>query len=144
KLTPILDEYAKELRYLRINHAIMTVDAPTEDTDPKVAELEDTSGIVLPSHLVELDALDQAIYELPVPIAQELPPDNFPTAELEGTPVPPPTESAQEEARSVFRTTLEEPRMPAVRRGGAFAPELAGPVSPLHDNIGTLLSPISP
>jgi len=144
KLTPILDKYAKELRYLRINHAIMTVDAPTEDTDPKVAELEDTSGIVLPAHLVELDALDQAIYELPAPIAQELPPDNFPIAELEGTPVPPHAESEQEEARPVVRTTLEEPRMPTVRRGSALAPELAELVSPLHDNTGTLLSPMSP
>jgi len=145
KLTPILDKYAKELRYLRINHAIMTVDAPMEDTDPKVAELEDSSIIVLPPHLVELDALDQAINEMPAPVAQELPPDNFPIAELEGSPVPALTESAEEEeARPAVHATLEEPRMPAVRRGSAFAPEVAELVSPILDSTGTLFSPMSP
>lgn len=147
KLTPILDMYAKELRYLRINHAIVTVDAPMEDTELKIGELEDTSTIVLPAHLVELEAIDQAIHELPAPVAQELPPDNFPIAELEGSPVPPSAEFAEgegEEAGPASRATLDEPKIPVIRRGSAFAPEPIDLVSPILDATGTILSPMSP
>lgn len=151
KLIPILDKYAKDLRYLRIHHAAVTVDAPTEDTDPKMAELEDTSGIVLPPHLVELEAVDQAVHEMPGPEPQELPPDSFPIAELEGSPVPPRPESTQEEAPTpppAPCSTLEEPRVPEIRRGSAFAPEPIDLVSPILDATGTIIgslnSPLSP
>ena len=116
KLIPILDKYGKDLRYLRINHAVVTVDAPEEQNDPKVAELEDTSGIVLPPHLIELEAVDQAVHEMPGLEPQELPPDNFPIAELEGSPVPPRADSPQEQDLShqtspddrTPRTSLED------------------------------------
>lgn len=151
KLIPILDKYATDLRYLRIHHAAVTEDAPTEDTDPKMAELEDTSGIVLPPHLVELEAIDQSIHEMPGPEPQELPPDNFPIAELEGSPVPPRPESQHAEAPApppAPRSTLEEPRVPEIRRGSAFAPEALDLVSPILDATGTIIgslnSPLSP
>ena len=101
KLIPILDKYGKDLRYLRIHHAVVTVDAPEEQNDPKMAELEDTSGIVLPPHLVELEAVDQAVHEMPGLEPQELPPDNFAIAELEGSPVPPHMDSPQEQDQSL-------------------------------------------
>lgn len=152
KLIPVLDKYAKDLRYLRIHHATVTVDMPAEDADPpKMAELEDTSGIVLPPHLVELEAIDQAIHEMPGREPQELPPDNFPIAELEGSPAPPTPDSPKEEhppGRPAHSSTLEEPRMPEIRRGSAFAPEVVDIVSPIVNGTGTIIgalnSPMSP
>jgi hypothetical protein len=76
KLTPLLREYASvKLRYLRINHEIVTKDAPTEASSSPRAELAGDLGRYVPSSAHELEAVqtptpeldttESAIFEIP-------------------------------------------------------------------------------
>ena len=158
KLIPVFHSHGAGLTYLRINHAVITQDVPS--TDAKFAELEDTSGLVLPPHLVELDAEGQVVHEMGEDSIQELPAADVMIAELEGTPMEP---RPQETNGHEDDTQLNEPpQADRVRRGSIFAPEVVeselvspiltptggAPMSPgvptISSVMSPLMSPISP
>jgi hypothetical protein len=76
KLTPLLRDYASaRLRYLRINHEVITKDAPMEAASSPRAELAGDLGRYIPASAHELEAIhtptpeldtnETAIFELP-------------------------------------------------------------------------------
>jgi hypothetical protein len=65
KLTPIISEYASsKLKYLRINHQIVTDDAPLEIAVSPRAELDGDLGHYVPPNALELEATDTSTSEL--------------------------------------------------------------------------------
>lgn len=139
KLTPLLSKYASDtLKFLRIDHSLVTKDAPSLLADEIVqgrCELDDTALPDLPRYAAELGG--PSVH----PEAFELPTAQSPKYELPGDPmqfvVSPATNDRQ------HRIAEEEPTMSGVRRGSAFAPEVVDPLAAETDRLN-LLSPVSP
>jgi hypothetical protein len=143
KLTPILDTSVADLTYLRINHAIVTKDAPSKR---EVPELEDSSTLLFPQNSVELEAMDQAVHEMPANHITELPGDLPVYAELEGSSVVP-TQQVQPEPEpepNANPSRTENDRPIVNRTASSQAPEVISPVTPTVNASGGLFSPISP
>jgi len=135
KLTPVLDTFSEDVTYLRINHAVVTKNAPEEK---EVTELEDVSSILFPPNSVELDTIEQTVHEMPAYHINELTGDLPVYAELEGSPVPlKPQPDAELTGIALIRPT-------AVRTASSNAPELTLGPSPTLDASGGLFSPMSP
>jgi hypothetical protein len=136
KLIPLLSKEASDaLTFLRIDHAIVTKDAPDCHQDELVqgrVELGDTELPPLNSP-VELDGTSTQ------PEAFELPTVHTPRHELPGDPmnfiVSPPINDPQHVGNEE-----EEPTSP--RRGSALAPECVDTLPPYTEQMA-LLSPIS-
>jgi hypothetical protein len=142
KLTPILDSSVSDLTYLRISHSIVTKDAPSKKEIP---ELEDASTLLFPKDSVELEAMDQAVHELPANHVVELPGDSPAYAELEGSPVLRKQKAEQEPKQDAATLSPAEHSRPVANRtASSSAPEVVSPVSPTINASGGLFSPISP
>jgi hypothetical protein len=145
KLTPILDAFGTDLTYFRINHAVVTKNTPSKK---EIAEMEDASTLLFPQNSVELEAMDQAVHELPANEITELPGDLPVYAELEGSSVfPEHNMDDSEEANTVqdvksipIELTRPEPN----RTPSSQAPETVNLISPAMDASGGLFSPLSP
>ncbi|KAH7126852.1 hypothetical protein B0J11DRAFT_287741 [Dendryphion nanum] len=165
KLTPILAECAAEkLGYLRLNHEIVTKDAPFEGSRSPRAEMEgDLPPTIIPgAHEVEAVGLPQSELDAVENQIHELPADTQPV-ELPATPstqdVSSPEIKATLPGRSGSDGLLKPKKAPLIKitteskqinRGPAFAPEpvetLLSPVSPVTEAQGdmTPMSPTSP
>ncbi|TKA71208.1 hypothetical protein B0A55_07650 [Friedmanniomyces simplex] len=128
KLTPILSKCAADaLTFMRIDHGLVTKDAPAMHPDEIVqgrVEMGDTSLPVMPTGAVELDgtALQAEAFELPG--------TQTPRYELAGDPM----------HFVVTPADASEPSGP--RRGSCYAPEVVqSPAS--EQDTSTLLSPVS-
>ncbi|THC90467.1 hypothetical protein EYZ11_010070 [Aspergillus tanneri] len=119
KLIPILGSTAKEsLTYLRVHHAICTADNPYEESAPSTFALPELSAEAHHAEQpveFELEATNQ-IHELPT--------NEAPVFELEGSPIPQPLGCSA--VGSAKRTVHEDEPLPEPRRGSVFAPEVAG------------------
>ena len=136
KLTPVLGQYASEnLTFLRIDHSLVTRDAPNTHPDEPVqgrVELADTAMPVM-SAAAELDGTSAHVE------AFELPTVTTPKHELPGDPM-----------QFVISPAINDPphnvdaeeRPAATRRGSAYAPEVVEGLTNETEKID-LLSPIS-
>jgi hypothetical protein len=161
KLTPILAEFASErLVYLRINHAVVTKDAPIDVLLSPRAELDGDPGLYAPADAHELEAIEPPLPELESwdNAVHELPGDTVQPSEFPGSPVR--TERAQTitdsgrfnyEANGIAPTPTIEvtPEIPGIKRGPAYAPEVVSeqlplsPISPITDACGGLSTMMS-
>ncbi|KAH8422847.1 uncharacterized protein LDX57_000602 [Aspergillus melleus] len=142
KLIPILGSAAKEnLTYLRAHHVICTNDNPYKESVslnnflPELPGDSDSDTDTAERQAdVELDAANE-IHELP---AQEAP-----IFELEGSPLPPSSETPVNGPGQP--TIYEDEPLTLRRRGSAFAPEvIEGGQFPEVARMDVLGSPISP
>ncbi|KAK5169011.1 uncharacterized protein LTR77_006320 [Saxophila tyrrhenica] len=138
KLTPMLSKHATDaMTFLRIDHGLITKDAPNLDPDGVVqgrAELGDTPLPDLPRYAAELDSR-------PVhPEVFEMPDAQTPTYELPGDPL-----------RFVVSPAVNDPQhgneqddvpAPGPRRGSVFAPEVVDTLTAETERM-ELLSPVS-
>lgn len=88
KLTPLLYKYASaKLRYLRINHEVVTKDAPTEAASSPRAELAGDLGRYIPPHAHELEAIETPTPELDTTVTTifEFPGDSSYPVEMPGS-----------------------------------------------------------
>jgi hypothetical protein len=152
KLIPVLAKYAPaKLIYLRVDHALITQNAPTVSIAPPRAELEVDAEVYLtpnthelearePSR-PELDSLDTAVYEFPGDSIQpnELP-GSSPLNKMNIQPTNADSSSRLTQGPSIqIRQELQD-----VNRGPGFAPELItgnsllSPTSPIIDATGSL------
>lgn len=164
KLTPVLAECAAgRLAYLRVNHRVITEDAPIESAASPRAELDGDLAVYAPSDAhelenveppqSELDSRDTGVYELPGDSVQ-------PTELLAALPTADNTQRSgiqSADGGNVISKTPERgptikvtPEVPEIKRGAAYAPEpvrLAdsplSPLSPVLDASGGL-SPVAP
>ncbi len=138
KLTPVMCQHATDsMTFLRIDHSLITKDAPSYSPDEIVqgrAELFDTALPDLPRYAAELDATSVH------PEVFEMPAVQTPTYELPGDPM-----------RLVVSPAINDPQhtdergtSPACgpRRGSAFAPEVFDSLAADADRLA-LLSPVS-
>ena len=138
KLAPIMSKYAgRSLKFLRIDHSLITKDAPNMPKDEVVqgrVELGDTALPDLPRDAVELGGTSVQ------PEAFEMPEVQTPKYELPGDPmqfvVSPAVNNAQQE------TETEDSYPSNVRRGSAFAPEVVDSLAADTERMD-LLSPVS-
>ncbi|KAF3000768.1 hypothetical protein E8E13_004906 [Curvularia kusanoi] len=153
KMTPVLSEYAaKKLRYLRVNHQVVTEDAPTDAVPSPRAELSGDFGRYAPSDALELEAPQHHEMDTSQPMAPVPELGSVETAvfELPGSPAFP------VELPGSFPTVLAEQRntggsarppsikitaeSPEVKRGPAYAPEPVFVDSPISSNCTRLPS----
>ncbi|KAH7405965.1 hypothetical protein DE146DRAFT_608408 [Phaeosphaeria sp. MPI-PUGE-AT-0046c] len=136
KLTLTISEYATaKLKYLRINHEIVTQNAPTATTGSPRAELVGDIGRWTPSHAQELEAPEQPLLELDstTTVISELPGDMFFAAEFPASTPDAPTQvqSGSKSYAACQDTSRQPPAIQVtkdvsevkVKRGAAFAPE---------------------
>jgi hypothetical protein len=172
KLTPIIAEYAAaKLRYLRINHEIVTEDAPTDTTVSPRAELDGHLGRYIQPDAHELEAIQNPTRELDSTgiVVFELPGDLPCPVELSGnssTTKSHAPDAPRERGATELQDAIDwtpEIQVTAVsqgiQHGAAYAPEAVlvhGPHTSItppgdshnHDNLTTgapfaLLSPMS-
>lgn len=118
KLVPILVAYAKDgLTYLRVNHAIVTKDAPatSETTITELLPELPAEDLDIHHYHAELDTAHE-IYEMPA--------EDVPLFELEDTWIPS-SSMTRPELVAKSKQYPDEPLLP--RRGSAFAAEVAIP-----------------
>ncbi|WPG98812.1 Hypothetical protein R9X50_00160900 [Acrodontium crateriforme] len=136
KLTPVLSDYAAiSLTFLRIEHSVVTKDAPVSHPDeiiPGRLELDDTSLPVMPAHAIELGTTSAQSERFELPAVQT------PRAELPGDPMQFIVSAAPNETDRNF----EDDYFSGPRRGSAFAPELVDLLATETDRLN-LLSPVS-
>ncbi|GIZ48355.1 hypothetical protein CKM354_001141900 [Cercospora kikuchii] len=139
KLTPVLAKHASEaMSFLRIDHSLITKDAPCFKTEEVVhgrVELADTALPPLPSHTAELDShsVRPQTFELPTD-------EQTPCYELEGDPMQLVVSSA---ADDTYKIEVPEDRigLHLNRRDSECLPEVVDDVT--HDMDKTHLSPDS-
>lgn len=120
KLIPVLGSAARDnLTYLRAHHVICTTENPYKESVslnsflPELQGETETADTAEPQENAELDAANE-IHELP---AQQTP-----IFELEGSPMPPSLESPVH--RPSQPIAYEDEPLPLRRRGSVFAPEV--------------------
>lgn len=120
KLVPLLGKIAGDtLTYFRAHHAVVTAELPTKDIASPRNLLPELQAAEV-SRPVELDA-SQEVHELPA----EMPP----IYELADTSVTEPGSSTARIAKAQHLSVpYEDERLPDVRRGSAFAPEVVQPI----------------
>jgi hypothetical protein len=149
KLTPIISEYASaKLKYLRINHEIVTDDAPVEIAVSPRAELDGDLRRYVPPNALELEAtdtttseldnVDTAIYEAPgnsyYPV--ELP-GCSPTTLRQARTVSSPVLSNGSQEVSAQNANIKVTENSQIKRGASNAPEPVALHYP-HTQIGPL------
>ncbi|KAI7977712.1 hypothetical protein EIK77_009252 [Talaromyces pinophilus] len=120
KLVPILGAYAKDgLTYLRVNHAIVTKDAPATSETAITELLPELPAEELGVHHyhAELDTAHE-IYEMPA--------EDVPLFELEDTSIPSSSMTRPDVVAKVNQYP-DEPLLP--RRGSVFAAEVVSPAT---------------
>lgn len=138
KLTPVISKYAsRALTFLRIDHSLITKDAPSLISDEVIqgrVELGDTALPDLPRYAAELGgtSVEPDVFELPAV--------QTPKYELPGDPM----QFVVSPAINDRRHSLGDEGSPfdGPRRGSAFAPEVVDSVDTPSDQT-TLLSPVS-
>lgn len=138
KLTPMISKHATDtMTFLRIDHALVTKDAPNFFPDEVVqgrAELGDPDQSDLPKYHTELDGTSVH------PEVFEMPAVSTPTYELPGDPM----QFVVSPAMNDTQHDIDEEQSPThgIRRGSAFAPEVVDTLTAETDQLA-LLSPVS-
>lgn len=165
KLTSILAEYASaKLKYLRVNYALVTDDAPLETVPSPRTELHGDLGVHTPSNACELEASELPLPELAstdTTILELSGDTTYPTELPASSPIYLLSASSSSNARGNHSQPEDSVRTPTIKlipeplqikRGAAYAPEpvlVDSPLSPLSPISGSNdftgpLSPLSP
>jgi hypothetical protein len=135
-LTPIIEQGGDNLTYLRIDHAIVT-EMSSSIKKAKAFEIEDSSELVLPRNVAELEVSSIKPRELSGnPIHEAV--GTIPIyAELEGSPV------TAGPSRPMVASPRDDNAVPSAT-GQEDSPQPVPALDPVVDSSGGLFSPVSP